>query len=254
MSTNFHTAWVDSSTLFSAASMGQVPSFLDRAITYLKNVIITCAGEISYNKATGVLSWSGALSFIFTDSSGNACQNNASAGSVTLTDGKFAYVDLSETNGATVVVASATISTGSASNFITYNRLVLAYRDSTTDNLAVVNMHLTLNDPNKIIQTLTCADSVTVDWSKGSTALITLDRALTTFTFTGASALQHKLVLQVKQYAGVGAIAFASMVKAGTDSTFPVSLSTTTGKKDYVGFIFDPVANEYHYVGLQRGF
>lgn len=254
MSANFHTAWADSSTIFSAMSMGLVPSTLDRAITYLKNVIVTCAGEISYNKTTGVLSWSGALSFLFTDSSGNACQNNAAAGSVTLTDGKFAYVDLSETNGATVVVSAATLTTGSASNFVAYNRLVLAYRDTTTDNLAVVNLHLTLNDPNKTIQTLTDADSVTVDWSKGSTALITLDRALTTFTFSGASALQHKLVLQVKQYAGTGAIAFTSEVKAGIDSTLPVSLSTAAGKKDYVGFIYDPVANEYHYVGLQRGF
>lgn len=251
---NFHTAWADSSTVFDDTSMNLALGHLDRGITYLKNVIVSCDGDISYNKTTGVLSWSGTLRFLFTDSSGNACQNTAAAGSVTLTDGKFAYVDLSETNGATVVVYAATLTTGSTSNFIAYDRIVLAYRNSSSDNLTIVNLHLPLNDPTKIIQTLTCADSVTVDWSKGHTALITLDRALTTFTFTGGSALQSRLVLRVTQYSGVGAIAFTSEVTGGSDLTLPVSLSTTAGKKDYLGFIYDPTDSKYHYVGIERGY
>jgi hypothetical protein len=256
MSTNFHTAWTDGVIIFEDSSMNDIPSKLDRAITFIKNVVITCDGDISYNKATGVLSWSGTLRFLFTNSNGYATQNTASAGSVTLTDGKFAYVDLSETNDATVVVYAATLTTGSstASNTITYNRLVLAYRNTTNDNLTIVNLHLPLNDPTKIIQTLTCADSVTVDWSKGHTALITLDRALTTFTFTGGSALQSRLVLRVTQYAGTGSIDFTSEVTGGSDLSLPVSLSTETGKKDYIGFIYDPTDAEYHFVGIERGY
>ena len=50
---------------------------------------------------------------------------NPGAGSIVLSDNEFAYVDLNETNNAVVTVAKAAVTMGAASNFKTYNRLVL---------------------------------------------------------------------------------------------------------------------------------
>ena len=59
---------------------------------------------------------------------------NPGAGSIVLSDNEFAYVDLNETNNAAVTVAKAAVTTGAASNFKTYNRLVLGYRNTLSDN------------------------------------------------------------------------------------------------------------------------
>lgn len=56
------------------------------------------------------------------------------AGSIVLSDNEFAYVDLNETNNAAVTVAKAAVTTGAASNFKTYNRLVLGYRNTLSEN------------------------------------------------------------------------------------------------------------------------
>ncbi len=249
---NFHTAWQDSVTEYTEAAMQSPLDDLDEALSVIKNLVIACDGVIAYNKTTGVLSWSGTLRFLFTDADGNAVQNTAAAGDVTLTDGKFAYVDLSATNGAPVVVYAATLTPGSASNFVAYNRVMLAYRNATGDDLFSAHLHLPLNDPDKLVQTLTCADSVTVDWSKGSMAEITLDRASTTFAFSGAYNGQRCLLV-VKQYSGPGAITLGSEVRGGTGTTLPVSLSLTDGKKDYIGFIYNGTDSKYDYVSMDKG-
>jgi hypothetical protein len=132
MGTNFHTAWTTVKK-FLTTDMNPVPASLDQAITYLKNVMISCAGAISFASATGVLTWAGVIEIIFTDSTGLAKKNTVNAGNVTVGDNQFAYVDLSETNNAVLTVSVATVTTGSASNFILFNRLVLGYRNTTTD-------------------------------------------------------------------------------------------------------------------------
>ncbi len=113
--------------------MGPVPASLDQAITYLKNVIIHCDGVITYNPLTGVLSWSSTLRILFNRSDGKAIQNTVAAGSVTLSDNQFAYVDLNETDGTALTVSAVTVTTDAASNFIAYNRLVLGYRNTASD-------------------------------------------------------------------------------------------------------------------------
>lgn len=253
-SSNFHTPWADTLTVFEDTSMDLAPSQLDQAITFMKNVIVSCDGIIGYNKTTGVLSWSGTLRFLFTNSSGHATLNTCAAGNVTLTDGKFAYVDLSETTDATIVVYAATLTTGAStdSNFVAYNRVVLAYRNSTSDDLCPVNLYPNLNDPDKTVQTLTDADTVTVDWSKGSTAEITLDRASTTFAFMNSYNGQRCLLI-IKQYSGPGSITFGSEVRGGTSSTLPVSLSLTAGKKDFIGFVYGSTDAKWDYLSMDKG-
>jgi hypothetical protein len=147
MSDNFYTKWsnTDPKTNFTVASMDTVPAALDLAITYLKNVIVTCAGDITYNKSNGQLAWSAALHIYFNDSNGYAKHNTVATGNITLSDNQFAYVTLSETDDATLTVSAASITTGSSSNYIAYNSLVLAYRDTTSDNIYPVYLHGTLN-------------------------------------------------------------------------------------------------------------
>ncbi|MFA6290237.1 MAG: hypothetical protein WC637_00570 [Victivallales bacterium] len=253
---NFHTEYSNtpgSETLFTVASMGAPLIQLDKAITKLKNIVIGCAGVITYNKTTGVLSWSATLTIHFNSDAGLSITNTVAAGSVTLTDGQFAYVDLSETNAAALTVTAATYPSAAASNFIAYNRIILAYRDTTSDNIYSGYLNLPLNDPDKLVQTLTDADAVTIDWSKGSTAEITLDRATTAFTFSGAYNGQ-RCVLIIKQYAGPGAVTFGAEVRAGTDLASPPTLTATTDKKDYLGYIYNGSDTKYDFVSLTQGF
>jgi len=253
MGTNFHTPWAASTTAFTAAAMNPALASLDQAITYHKNIMVGCDGIITYNKTTGVLTWSATIKITFNTAAGLAVQNTIAAGSITLADSEFFYVDLSETNGAALTASKAAITTAAESNFITYNRLVLAYRNATSDNIYPVHLHLQINDPDKLVQTLTDADAVTVDWIKGSTAEITLDRATTAFTFSGAYNGQ-RCVLIIKQYAGTGAVTFTSEVRAGTDLSSPPTLTSTTDKKDYLGYIYNGTDSKYDFVSLSQGF
>lgn len=113
--------------------MNPVPSGLDRVITYLKNVIVHCDGIISYTKSTGVLAWSDVLRIHFNRADGFAILNTVSVGNITLADGEFAYVDLNETNNTVLTVVKAAITTGVASNFLAFNRVVLGYRNAASD-------------------------------------------------------------------------------------------------------------------------
>jgi hypothetical protein len=56
------------------------------------------------------------------------------AGSIVLEDNKFAFVDLSEINGDTIVVQEGVVAAGSASNFVAYNRVVLGYRNAISND------------------------------------------------------------------------------------------------------------------------
>jgi len=131
---NFYDEWQDDVTDFLASEMNVPLDDLDQAITYLKNVIVSCDGDVTYNKTTGQLAWSDTLRIIYNRTDGQAILNTVAAGNVTLTDGQFAYVDLSETNGAARTIYAATVTTGAASNFIAYNRLLLGYRNAASDD------------------------------------------------------------------------------------------------------------------------
>ena len=130
MGANFHTAYVDGTTIFAASSMEAPLSDLDRAISYSKNVIVHCDGVIGYSSGGGELTWSGVLRFLFVRTDGQLIQNTVAAGGVALNDNQMAYVDLSETSDAAVTVLAATLTTAAASATKAYNRLVLGYRSA----------------------------------------------------------------------------------------------------------------------------
>ena len=145
MGANFHTAYADGTTIFAASSMEAPLSDLDRAISYTKNVIVHCDGVINYSSASGQLTWSGALRILFIRADGQLIQNTVAAGGITLADNQMVYVDLSETNDAAVTVYSTGLTTASASPTKAYNRLVLGYRNTTSDTFYPVGIRLPLN-------------------------------------------------------------------------------------------------------------
>ncbi|MDH4319958.1 MAG: DUF1349 domain-containing protein [Desulfobulbaceae bacterium] len=142
MGTNFHTA-PTTATKWKPADVEAFLSTLDQAITYGKNVIVHCDGLVTYNK-TGKLAWASTLRITFNRADGKAVQNTVAAGSITLADGEFAYLDLNETDATALTMAKAAVTTGAASNFIAYNRLVLGYRNAASDEFFPVNLHLAI--------------------------------------------------------------------------------------------------------------
>lgn len=134
MGSNFHIPWT-TSTLLKASALTPALSDLDKGITYLKNLTVHTDGSITYVPSTGVLTWSSTLRILFNREDGQAIANTVTASSITLADNEFAYLDLSETNNATVSVAKAAVTTGAASNFKAVNRLVIGYRNTASDRL-----------------------------------------------------------------------------------------------------------------------
>jgi len=137
MGTNFHTAYTVS-TKNRASELNPPLADFDKAISYALNVIVHSDGAISYNKSTGKLTWSGTIRILFNRADGKAIQNTISASDITLADNQFAYVDLNEADGTAITVSAATVTTDAASNFLAVERLVLAYRNTASDDLFLV--------------------------------------------------------------------------------------------------------------------
>lgn len=129
MGNNFFTDLTSAMT-FTDADLSVPFEELDRAITYLKNIIVHCDGDVTFDPDTGVLTWEGTLRILFNRADGYAIQNTVAAGNITLSANEFAYVDLNATNNTALSMAKAAVTTGAASNFKAYNRLVLGYRNT----------------------------------------------------------------------------------------------------------------------------
>ena len=143
--TNFLTDWEDGSTRFVDTDMNPPLQALGKVLGYHHNMIVHCDGDVTYNRSTGTLTWSGILRFIFLASNGNAIANYVSAGSQALTDNQFLYVDIVESDGNQITVGAATITTGSAANFSTSNRVILGYRNTTSDAFYPVALKNSMN-------------------------------------------------------------------------------------------------------------
>lgn len=109
----------------------------------------------------------------------------------------------------------------------------------------------TLSAIDATVQTLTCADTVTINWSLGSTAKMTLDRAVA-FTFTGAYDGQRCVLILTQDATGGRAITCAQ-ARGSTDLSFPPTLSGAN-KTDYLGFIYNNNATKYDFVSINKGF
>lgn len=130
---NHATGFADGVTQFTAASMNPALEALDKAITYHKVTLVGCDGALTWTPATGVLDWTGAIHIYFTRTDGTTVHNSIATGNITLADGEFAYVTLSETNDAVLTMSKAAIGAGSASAFKAYNILVMGYRNAADD-------------------------------------------------------------------------------------------------------------------------
>ncbi len=241
MGNNFHTPYADDVTNFSPESMNPALAGLDRALTYFKGAFIGCDGVLSWSG--GTLTWSGTLHIYFNRTDGQAIHNTVEAGSIALADGEFAYIDLSETNDAVVTVQKAAFSTGAASNFIAYNRLLLGYRNAADDGFypeelaGVFARALTGGDYlDGREQALTCADNVTIDWSAGATARMTFDRDTVNLTLSnGVNGKVYRLLL-VQSAGGSDTISWATSVK-WRGGAAPI-LSTAGNAEDILTFVY----------------
>jgi hypothetical protein len=252
MGTNYHTAWAASVTQFTAASMNPAIAALDKGITYgTKRPIVTCDGNIKWEN--GTLTWDSTIRIFFVREDGVTIQNTISAGNIALSDNEFAYVDLNETNDTILTVQKSSVSGGSASNFITINRLVLCYRNTTNDELYPVFIPMKFRDPDIMVQTITCADNVTIDWKQGSTAIMTFDRANVNFTFTGGFPGQRCVLILVQDATGSRTLTFGTEVRDCADLAAPPSLSGVS-LTDYLGFIYNGTVSKYDFVSMMKGF
>lgn len=250
MGSNFHTPWT-TSTEFCTDGMNEALSTLDRALSYIKSVIVHCDGNITYSVLTGILTWDSTIYIIFTNSNGDAVRNTIAAGNVTLSDGQICYVDLNETNDTVLTMQKATITTGVASNTIAYNRLVLGYRNTASDRFFSLYLD---TDPDKLQQDLESADLVVIDWSLGSLAVVTLDRATTDFVFTGGRDGQIVYLGMIQDETGNRDVDFGAEVRDGTDIILPLVLSAEGGKTDYAVFIYRDSLGYYDIIDFKKGY
>jgi len=104
------------------------------------------------------------------------------------------------------------------------------------------------------IQTPASADTINVNWSLGSHARITLNRATTTINMSGAYDGQKCVLELIQDAEGSRAVALGAAVQIGSDLTTPVPLSTTGDKRDFLGFVYSGGNSKYNYVSLSRGY
>lgn len=107
---------------------------------------------------------------------------------------------------------------------------------------------------SKTVQTPASADNISIDWSKGGHVRVILNRATTTFSFSGAYDSQKCVLELIQDAQGGRTVAFGAEVSAGTDLTLPVPLSPAANKRDFLGFIYSQGNTKYDYVSLSRGF
>lgn len=138
MSKNFHTAYSTGSE-YTPESMNIPLEELDEVIGYLKNVMISCDGQITADTDTGVVTWNGAIRIAFTNDSGIIVENTVAAGSVTVAGGSYMYVILNKTNATILTMQTAPYSAGGSSAPIGKNTVVIAYRNNNSGEFYVVN-------------------------------------------------------------------------------------------------------------------
>jgi len=102
------------------------------------------------------------------------------------------------------------------------------------------------------LQTITPADSVTINWNLGHVAKITLDRASTTINFSGGSEGERLLLKLIQDGTGGREVTLDSDVRYG-DELSSASLATGTNEITYYGFIVAS-GGKYDFVSQAKGF
>jgi hypothetical protein len=109
--------------------MNPALSTIDRGISYFKNTIVSCDGEIQYSLDSHKMIWTDQIDIFFNRSLGQATRNIMAAGSIELFEDSFCYIDLSETDDDTITPSVAFFSLGAASTIMGYSRLILSWRE-----------------------------------------------------------------------------------------------------------------------------
>ncbi|MHB9075243.1 MAG: hypothetical protein ACYC6G_17185 [Desulfobaccales bacterium] len=106
----------------------------------------------------------------------------------------------------------------------------------------------------RMVQTPTPADTIAINWALGSQVRVLLNRAITTFAFSGGYDGQKCVLELIQDSQGGRAAAFGAEVGTGIDLTLPVPLSQAANKRDFLGFIYSAGNLKFDYVSLSRGF
>ena len=125
---NFFTEWIASVSQFIATQMNAPFYTLDKALSYMKNIMFDCDGDITF--LNGTLTWSNTIRIAYLNEDGDTITNTIAASNIAVGAGQFAYGDLNASNGAAITVSTATVTGANTCNFGTNNRIVLAYRGS----------------------------------------------------------------------------------------------------------------------------
>lgn len=135
---NYHDPWTVE-THFRASEMEPRVQSLDDVISYHKTPIVTCDGNIDWDSSTGVLTWDAPITIYFNTGDGNGVKNTIAAGTDTIPAGHMLNVTLNPATDTVLTTTTASITTGSASNYLAKELLVLAHRNSVNDSLTLVN-------------------------------------------------------------------------------------------------------------------
>lgn len=291
MGANLHTPYVDDSTDYSAASMNPPLSQLDKDVTYATRFpIVHCDGDISYS--AGTVAWDGIIRIVFNREDGKAIENTIAIGNVALSDNEFAYVTLNETDGTALSLSKTTITTDTASNFLTLGIYVLAYRNTASDDVVLcglpqkphyiqeegsslarrpklnfAGLGVTATDDagnNSTKVTIRNGIPVATVVSYGGTINLDLDLYnVADVTLTGNPTINftngvdgQEIVLRLRQD-GVGSrtVTWGSMIRFSTDVPSP-TLSSSPNELDYLVFRLNEEESSglYDLILLNRGF
>jgi hypothetical protein len=291
MGTNAHTAYVDDTTTFSAASMNSPLSQLDKWATYAnKFPIVHCDGDISW--ASGSLAWDGIIRIVFNREDGKAIENTIAIGSVALSDNEFAYVTLNETDGTALSISKTTITTDTASNFLTLGIYVLAYRNTASNDIVLCGLptkpHYIQEEGSSLARrpklnfsglSVTAADDsgnnatkvtfrngipVATVVSYGGTINLDLDAYnVADITLTGNPTINftngvdgQAIIIRLRQDGtGNRTVTWGSMVRFSTDAPQP-TLSTAGDALDYLVFRSNEEEStaQYDFMASNKGF
>lgn len=110
--------------------------------------------------------------------------------------------------------------------------------------------------PNPIlprVAALTDAATIAVDASRGNTFQVTLGGNRTLGTPTNPVDGQRILFKVTQDGTGSRTLAYSAAYSFGADVTSP-TLSTTAGKVDYLGFVYDEAATLWRCLSVVKGY
>lgn len=139
MSKNFFNPFTDDTTVFNASSMNLPFESFDEAITYMKNIIITCDGDIIANSVTGNFSFTGNLRILFgSPINGNLISNIIQSALIKMDLGDCLYADLNNVNETNINLVKVKLTAGTAAPILK-NRVLIAYRNNANGEIYMAN-------------------------------------------------------------------------------------------------------------------